>query len=433
MPIPLDRRVLVPGGGPDADAAARIAAAGGATVLRGEAAVTPRGGDLVVVDEWTAESSAIVGAARAGRATVTVLAELLLTRSTLPVLAITGTAGKTAAARLLASALRKSGTMVTITPDGRMGNAWPNHELAESTGATAGWFVAELTSTHLCHMDSWAGPDVAVVTNIWPDHIELHGSLARYLAAKRRILRRTDGRVVLNADDRHGRSLLGPPATADVWEFSTERPVAAGAWDADGVLVARIDGITHELGPISGLPTWPHSSAILAAVTGALACGVSPETVAAGVAATPAPPHRFTDLGVRDGVRLIDDAMAATPRKALAGIARCATGDLVVIAGGLAEVDGRAVHAAIEEHDALVAACAAISARARAVVLFGPAGDVIRERISGPVVQQKADVASAIDAAHALVRPGDTLILAPMFPMAPEDRVGALGRLRTGP
>ena len=422
------QRAVVVGTGPDADAAAALLHADG-WVVDHQTGATPThpGASLLVVDEWTAETAPHVVAARRAGSRVTVLAELILERTPRSVVAVTGTAGKTTTARLLATILTHARREPLITPDGRAANAWPNASLVEPALHDGDMLVAELTSTHLCYMDGWTGPDVAVVTNLWPDHVELHGSLAAYVAAKQRILRRRDRPVAVNADDAAGQALLGPPASSDVAWFSQCAPVPHGAWIQDGRLHIRWDGVHQDVWAVDHTSGWMHPTAVVAAAAAAMWCGAGSEAIAAGVAAAEQLPHRFHDLGEVAGIRVIDDAMAATPVKASAAISRCDLETLVVLVGGDAQVDGRVVHAD-PAADAALRQAITLASGAAHLIGFGTAGALVADQC--PATIRVPTLTDAITVAAQRARAGDTILLAPMFPMAQSDRVIFAGRMR---
>ncbi len=323
---------------------------------------------VLVVDEWTPEDAPQVLAARAGGARVTCLAELVLQRSAVPVVGITGTAGKTTACHRLAAMLDAAGRPYAMGRTARAANAWPDADLYQRAPLLEppAIVIAELTSTHLTWMST--SPAIAVVTCLWPDHAELHGSVRAYLAAKRRI-------VAFQARD--DLALLGPGVPF-------EGPGRTVRFEGDPA----------------------------AAVAAALGLGDV-------VAPDPVLPHRFRDVGGPPGIRVVDDGMAATPAKAAFGVARLARelGSLdrvVLLAGGL----DNGVHRAAEEERALVRACAAV--RGARVVAFGDAAPRIAALLPGATTV--TDLDAAVAAGLALARPGDGLLLAPMFPLAMADR-----------
>lgn len=419
------KQVLVAARGADGDAAARLLTAAGARVSRSAGWDAVDGVDAVVVDEWTPETAPVVVQARAGGARVTVLAELLLERAVVPVLAVTGTAGKSTTARVAAAILARCGP-VTVTPKGRAGNAWPDAELADAR-PTDGWWVAELTSTHLCHMDLWRGPEVGVVTNLWPDHLELHGGWERYAAAKRRLVERTRTTLVVNADDAGALALRARASAPTRIEYSLRQPVDHGLWVREDRLIVRDDGGEGVLGDWQP-PGWAHPASALAGCAAALAAGVDPDAIITGLAGCAPLPHRRRAFTVA-GRQIVDDSLATAPAKAGAALEQV-TGGVVLIAGGLAAMGGRPVLATRVEADELERVCRLARERAHTVVVFGDAGTRLRELVPDaiPVVTLAEAARIALTASN----PGDTILVSPMFPVDMVDRSEAGDAKRWG-
>jgi UDP-N-acetylmuramoylalanine--D-glutamate ligase len=319
--------------------------------------------------------------------------------------------------------LEGAGVPVVMNRAGRAANAWPEPSLAEVPAPPGAWLAAELTSTHLCFMELHETPRVAVVTCLWPDHIELHGSLEAYAAAKRRLLegQPRDGWAVLNADDAPGRLLLGEPRAANVAEFSVRGPVVCGTWVDGDRLWARWDGVTEDLGPLDPV-AWAHPLAVAAAAAAALAAGVPARAIEPGPPGMAALPHRMHPVGTAGGARVIDDAMAATPSKARSALARFADGSVVLLAGGDDMLPGDRVHADPRERERLEEACGEAERAARLVVCFGPAAARLLPLLRRVPVRTAPDLPAAVEAARPHLGPGVTLLLSPMFPMAMADR-----------
>ena len=218
-----------------------------------------------------------------------------------------------------------------------------------------------------------SSPTLAAVISFWPDHLELHGSLGRYRAAKEQIVRhqRPGDRVVVNADDAAAGFADATPA--GVWELSVAHRVERGAYldQERGVVVA--DGTTETgLGHIEGAAA--HPANVVAAAAIATAAGADPTTIGPGVDSAVAPPWRAQPCGTLGGVPVLDDGMAATPSKGAATLARYPAGSIVLIAGGLNDAGGGSVHATPAELALLEQACDVVARVARVVVLFGEAG-----------------------------------------------------------
>lgn len=394
-------------------------AAGALLVRRGYEVVDDRADavDLVVVDEWTPEDAPWVRDARANGIPTAVLAELLLDDAAGPVVGVTGTAGKTSTCRALAHLLRACGVPVCISGTARSGNAWPDHSLVGNIPPGA-VLVAELTSTHLCHMGT-VRVDIGVVTNVRPDHVELHGSLDRYYAAKRRLVDALppDAPLVLPVDDPLTISALGTTPGRS-WGFGADPGTGVGAFLAAPDRVVLRDGERECTAPLTARGT--AARAVLAAGAAAMALGVAPDALADAVAQVPPAPHRMSGRALPGGITIIDNTMAATPLKVVAGLHDAPDGPLVLVLGGDRSPTGTPVHASPDEQRALEEALREARRRAGTLVAFGPAADDVRAVVPPDVTAR--DIREALEAARGACPEGGTILVAPMFPMGPDER-----------
>ncbi len=327
--------------------------------------------EVAYLDVWTSETDAHVQEMRARGVHTTCLADLVLSRWPRTV-GVTGTAGKTTTSWLIRQLVGGRSSLA------RADNLWPTSELL--TAGAEELLVLELTSSHLafCHHS----PQVAVVTNFWPDHLELHGGLAAYRDAKARLFRfqGPEDVAVLPRDD---------PEAASLADESPARRVWYGEGDVSQLDLAMVPELLRE---------GPGLRCLLAALATARALGVEE------VPALELPPHRR-----RSYLRAIDDTMAATPRKAAAGLA---PGTALVAGGRLSRV-----HSYPEEQPALEEWLALIRERCVSVDLFGEAGAWLHTRVGGTL---HAGVLVALEAA--VSRGKGTVLVAPGFPMTQEDR-----------
>ncbi len=379
--------------------------------------------DLLVVDEWTSETDARVLAARAEGVTVTVLAEMILDGLPNPVVGVTGTAGKTSTCRALETILRACGRPPAISTTARSGNAWPDHSLVDQLAAAAAdtVVIAELTSTHLCHM-SRVHPDVAVVTTIRPDHVELHGGIKAYVAAKRRLVAELDAddRVVLPTDDPETIRLLGP-VEGQRWGFGGVN-TGPGAYAVDGgaLLVspgAEIRVPTALQGPLLRCG--------LAAASAALALGIDADDVAVGLQDIRPVGHRQAPRPGPRAITIVDDTMAATPVKVRAALERFGAPGLVLVLGGDDALAGSPVHASPEEEALLAETLALARQCAVTIVAFGPARRRILPHLA--VDLEADDIDAALSGALEACPDGGTVLVSPMFPLTPAEREAAAG------
>lgn len=413
-------RARVVTSGPDAHAAEAILRDDGHELVEDPAAPI----DLLVVDEWTPETAPVVREARAAGARITLLAELVLDRAAGPVVGVTGTAGKTSTCRALESILRSCGRHVAISSTARSGNAWPDHSLAADPGLgdPGTVVIAELTSTHLCHMTR-VHPDIAVVTTIRPDHLELHGGEEAYVRAKQRLVAelRDDDALVLPTDDRDTLEALGP-VTGRRWGFGAT-PSGPGAFCVQGDV--RLVGLqdsatcaTHLQGPLL--------RAALAAAAAAMALGIPAASAGAALASVVPAEHRQVVRPGPAGITIVDDTMAATPLKARAAIDRFRGPGLALVIGGDDALPGQPVHATAEEEALLGEVLREARDAAEVIIAFGPARARIAAHLAPDI--EEDDLPGALRAAQAACPAGGTVLLSPMFPLTPREREVAAGR-----
>ena len=443
--------VLVEGFDPDARALARFLVGEGSSVRiasgshdAGEVAVLrdlgimvetgvdldrdPGPADVAYLDVWTPEIASRVQRLRAQGTRISCLGDLLLERWHGPTIGITGTAGKTTTTSLVASILRAGGTEVAMSAGARAGNLWPTGELLDvltgKAGTTERVLLLELTSSHLAFMRS--SPTIAAIVSFWPDHLELHGDLEHYRAAKATIAthQRAGDALVLNADDASAGFAAG--ARGHVVQFSLLRPVRQGAYRRSGseLVLARPSG--DEIEVRVPLDASVHPGNLVAAAAIAAAAGAGSSDIETGITGASPLPYRARPVGMLLGLTVVDDGMAATPAKTSALLRGYADRSIVLIAGGAGDAGGGPVHATPDEGELLQRACDEIVRAARVVVVFGPAG----LRLAAMLVARGVDVVATdtLETAVATAaRAGDgatAIVFSPLFPVSLEERLG---------
>lgn len=330
--------------------------------------------------------------------------ELLL--RTLPdrrVVAITGTNGKSTTTALIGHILQEAHLPVQI--GGNLGR--PALEF-EDPGRD-GVLVLELSSYQLEITPSLA-PAVAVFLNITPDHIERHGSLAGYIAAKRRIFaHQSPGSVaVIGVDDepsheiaetlrRDGHRLI---------EISGHEQVVGGVYADHGVLIDARTGQPKRIVDLEGAPALPglHNAQNAAAATAAcLVLGIGRETIAAAIASFPGLAHRQERVATAGSVTYVNDSKA-TNADATARALTCYD-PIYWIAGGRAKEGG-------------VEALAPLFGRVKRAYLIGEsAGDFVRQIGDGCPTVLCRTLDNAVRQAHADAQAdglrGATVLLSP--------------------
>jgi len=418
-------RVVVAGAGASGEAAARVLlrlgaavtvvdrsastrtealAAGGAAIALG-AQAPPAGTDLLVVSPgWRPDAPLLTAAAAAG---VEVIGEVELAwrlrgPNPPPWLALTGTNGKTTTVRMLESMLRAAGERAVAT-----GNVGLPVVDAVTADPPYDVLAVELSSFQL-HSAPSVRPAAAAILNLAPDHLDWHGDFAAYAAAKELIWAGEKTVAIGNADDPEVAGRLAAAPGRQV-SFTLAEPGPDQLGVRGGRLVDRAFGGGELAGTGEVRPAGPHNVAnALAAAALARAHGVDPAAVAQGLRAFVPDPHRNEPVGDVAGVRYVDDSKATNPHAALASLA--SYDKVVWVAGGLlkgAPVDGLVARVA----DRLAGAVLLGADRAALVTA------IARHAPNLPVVTvSRTDdgaMSEVVEAAAALARPGDTVLLAP--------------------
>lgn len=252
---------------------------------------------------------------------------------------ITGTNGKSTTSSLIHHVLQASGVSVQIG-----GNFGPP-VLGLNPAGPRDTIVLELSSYQLDLTDA-ATFDIAVLLNITPDHLDRHGDMAGYVAAKKRIFRASgaSGRqiAVIGIDDAYGKAAceeLGDDPAWQVIPVSVEasEDSSGGVWVIDGVIHDN-DGNTCPIGHIEtlrGRHNWQNAAATWAI---ARARGLSPAQIASAFDTYPGLPHRLETVAEIDGIRYVNDSKATNGEAAARALS--SFDNIYWIAGGVAKEDG---------------------------------------------------------------------------------------------
>jgi UDP-N-acetylmuramoylalanine--D-glutamate ligase len=252
---------------------------------------------------------------------------------------ITGTNGKSTTTALIGHTLAAAGKIVEIG-----GNLGPAALGLNSLGKD-GFYVLEMSSFQLELVASVVF-DVAVLLNITPDHLDRHGDMDGYIAAKRRIFAGQHGAAsaIVGVDDSHCRDIadaLRRDGKARIVPISVNEAAPGGVYVENGSLVDALDGPprrTFNLVEAPRLPGAHNAQNICAAYTVARRAGLPPEAAIAGIRTFPGLAHRQELVDTIHGVRYINDSKATNAdatEKALA----CYEA-IYWIAGGLPKAGG---------------------------------------------------------------------------------------------
>ena len=309
-----------------------------------------------------------------------------------PILAVTGTDGKTTTTLLAVDMLGAGGVRSVAA-----GNT--DVPLVAALALDVDAFVVECTSFRLAWTERFRG-DAAAWLNLAPDHLNWHASMATYEAAKAKIFRQqraTDVAIGFAADPIVMAQLAAAPARHRTFGLAGADYRVEGTGDG-----AHLVGPAGPLAPVSVLRrALPHdlTNGLAAAALVTEPGLVGADAVAAALSRFVGPPHRIELVGEAGGVRWFNDSKATTPHAA--SVAIRAFDHVVLVAGGLNKGLDLAPMAAAPE-------------RIRAVVAIGEAAEVIATVFTGLApVSTAASMSDAVDQAAGLARDGDVVLLSP--------------------
>jgi len=352
--------------------------------------------DLVVVSPGVAAGHPLVAAARAaGREPLAEvdLAALLLDG---PVAAITGSNGKSTTTAMAGALVAGAGFPVEVC--GNIGT--PLASVVD--GAPGRRFVVELSSFQLEGLRHLA-PRAAALLNVSPDHLDRHGDLASYVAAKRRIfaLQGAGDVAVLNEDDA---IVAATTVTARRRSFSLRGPVADGCFVAGDVVLERGPLGERELFAVADVPIpGPHNlENAMAAALLALALQVPAETIAGSLRSFRGLPHRLERVAESDGVVYYDDSKGTNVGATARSLEGFADRTVHLILGGRGKGGD------------FTGLRDVVARKARRLYLIGESAPELAATLAGLApISASGTLEVAIDEAAHRARPGESVVLSP--------------------
>jgi UDP-N-acetylmuramoylalanine--D-glutamate ligase len=396
--------------------AGELAALGVTTALGSNDAALADWADLLVVSPGVPPSNPVIVRAIERGVPVWSEVELAWRLAPVPILAVTGTNGKTTTTSLLAAILQDAGLRAIAA--GNIG--YPLVDAVQSLdgdeGLAGAVIVCEVSSFQLAFAPTFR-PAIALVLNVADDHYDWHAGYDDYLAAKAQIVAHQgpEDLVIANAADAGAMTIargapsrpaafgLGPPVSVRA-SAEAGRPLVAVAGVEGGRVV--VEG-PRDPGGHAGIIdidqirlAGPHNlENVLAASLAALCWGVEAEVIGRAVAAFAPLPHRSTLIATFNEVRYVDDSKATNPHatlRALQGLDH-----VVLLAGGRAK--GLDLSPVAGEADRLVGVIAMGEATAELAGLFS---ERVRFATAGSVEE-------AVGIAGGWAVPGDTVLLSP--------------------
>jgi UDP-N-acetylmuramoylalanine--D-glutamate ligase len=383
------------------DVPARLRAAGCALELGDHTVPTFLAQDLIIPSPGVPAALPALVAARGARIPIWSEIELAWRFLRGRLIAVTGSNGKTTTTSLIGHLLARAGMPVIVA--GNIGT--PLISCADSsTDSTA--TVAEVSSFQLELIDDFR-PDIGVLLNLTPDHLDRHASFSDYCRAKLRLFENqaASDSAVLNADD----SLVAAhvPSGPRLCWFSRTRFLDQGISLRDGRIIFRDEKGETTLLDRGDIPLFGEHNVenVLAAAAAAYLAGVPAAAVAAGVRSFPGVEHRLEFVAEIGGVRFFNDSKATNVDAALKAITAFDRGLLVILGG---KDKGSDYSPLIEP----------LRRRARLILLIGASAGKIESQIAhqlAPAVPalRAGTLEQAMAIASERACAGDTVLLAP--------------------
>ena len=323
-----------------------------------------------------------------------------------PIIAVTGSDGKTTTTTIIAELLRAAGRTVHL--GGNIG-----HPLLAETGGMAAEDLAVLELSSFQLMTMTQSPHIAVVTNLAPNHLDVHKNYAEYISAKENIFthQTADDIAVFNADNEVTCSFIGRER-GTLRTFSRREPVERGTYLAPGASGGQAIWAANGAGrrmvlPLAGikLPGIHNVENYMAAI--AAVDGLVPDEIirdfARGFGGVE---HRIELVRELNGVRYYNDSIASSPSRTIAGLYSFPE-PVILIAGGKDKgISYDSLGPVINEHVKLLILCGATAGVIRASVEAA-------ENYSGLEIMDVEDYQKAVSLARSRAERGDVVILSP--------------------
>ncbi len=314
--------------------------------------------------------------------------------------AVTGSDGKTTTATVLSEFLKAEGKTVHL--GGNIGKPLlPEIDSIRETDCA----VAELSSFQLISMRQ--SPDVAVVTNISPNHLDMHRDMDEYVNAKKNIFLHQSAfsRTVLNADNAITAGFAGE-TRGDTWLFSRREKPGRGVW-CDGETVFVNGEAVLAVSDIK-IPGWHNVENYMAAIA-AVWGDASPAAIRRVAKEFGGVEHRAEFVREVDGVKYYNDSIASSPTRTISGTLSLYPKKIILIAGGY------------DKHIPYDSLGPAVCEKVKTLVVMGATGPKIEEAVRGapqyregaPSIMHAKDMEEAVASARKAAEPGDVVSLSP--------------------
>ena len=356
------------------------------------------GADLVIPSPGVPPGNEIIQATIKRKITIISEIELAYRFLKIPLVAVTGTNGKTTTTSLLGEILSGAGKKVFV--GGNIGT--PLIEYAAGRQSDD-YVVAEISSFQL----QWTvqfHPFIAILLNVTPDHIDYHGSFAEYRRVKTKIFanQQKNDFAILNAEDREQESMARDIRAQLAW-FSSVKEVETGIYlKGDSLIFKAFDG-SREQCPLDmiKIPGLHNVENVMASVMAARFCGCGRDKIIAAVSGFRGLPHRIEFAGEKKSVRFYDDSKGTNVDAVGRALDTFAEPVILLLGGRDKEGDFETLRPLLQK-------------KVKRVILFGEARDRIGSLIDAAAPSEKKQtLREAIVSAYRNAAPGDVVLLSP--------------------
>ena len=377
----------------------------GAKLHLGEGYLDGLSGDVVFRTPGLHPDTPQIKALREGGAVITSEMEAFFQVCPCKIIAVTGSDGKTTTSTLISEFLKKQGYRVWLggnigTPLlDRVDQMQPEDKV-----------VLELSSFQLMYFPF--SPQTAVITNLAPNHLDIHKNMEEYITAKENIyLHQQPGdRLILNMDNEITHAFAGK-AVGSVREFSRRGEPERGVFLKDGTIWRKEDSTEKILDQSDILLPGIHNVENYMAAILAVGALVSDENICEVAKTFGGVEHRIELVRVKDGVRYYNDSIASSPSRTTAGL-RSFDQKVILIAGGYDKhIPFAPLGPEIISHVKTLILCGATAPKIYDAVISAPSYSP-----GNPRILWEDDFYEAIRLASREAKPGDVVILSPAGP-----------------
>lgn len=338
-------------------------------------------------------------AARARGAEITSEMEVFFKVCPCKIIAITGSDGKTTTTTIISELLKAAGYNVYV--GGNIGKPLlPDAAGMEESDIA----VLELSSFQLMTMTQ--SPDIAVVTNVTPNHLDVHKSMSEYIAAKENVFRyqTAENIAVFNYDNEITRAFAETDPGKSVF-FSRQEELESGVYIKNNAIWSG----SREVLPVADiLIPGTHNVENYMAAIAAVESLISDEIIRKVAKAFGGVEHRIELVRTLNDVRYYNDSIASSPTRTIAGL-RSFDQKVILIAGGYdKKIPFDELGPEVVEHVKVLVLTGATAPKIRAAVESTPGYNG-----SNPEIMEFGDFERAVLAAHNAAQPGDVVIMSP--------------------